>query len=132
MKRRKRYRQRRWPADVLCPVCGRTRTVKLKAKWESVSPSPRRCQPCASGAVLRESIRYRWNPDLNVVDDLVVEFAVSGQQMTTNRLERIEITRILTARGWSANRIAAHLQVTYRSVNRYRNVLASTAGEAAA
>ena len=54
------------------------------------------------------------------VDEMAVERALSGDPPRLTRAERREVTRILTARGYSATQIASRLRTSPRTVIRYR------------
>lgn len=68
--------------------------------------------------------RHGRNPNLSLivddVDPLAVDLAVDGHQINLTVDERKQAAAALARRGWPAWRIAEHLNVTMRTVFRYR------------
>ena len=70
---------------------------------------------------LRERLRSVNRVPRDDIDEVVVERACAGlTQDSTTQAERVEVTRILTARGCSAAYIARVLGIWPRTVIRYR------------
>lgn len=59
-----------------------------------------------------------------LLDEVVVQRALAGDLSTRLSLaERREAIRRLSAEGWSGPRIAAHLEISLRSVDRHKAAL---------
>ena len=60
-------------------------------------------------------------PDAEFLDPIAIERAMNGDTTVLTRTERLEVTRLMTERGDTAEDIAARIDVTPRTVTRWRS-----------
>lgn len=104
---------------VECLECQQTRMIGFRCERDLRAARARPCLKCS--ALHRAKNRGPSRKRDVIVDEIVVLRLVQGRRPErTNGPERREAVKVLTQRGWSARRIAEHIQTTTRTVERLR------------